>query len=401
MSQQPIRLQLLFEKYARGQASPEELQEFWQLVANTENEALLSDDMKAWWDRHEGEYDLSAGVNGAKTLKKILATGNQQPTDYLRIHHRPVRRIRQIWAAAAVFLLIGIGSWYYLHQQQNKRLPVAKIANPSYKNDVMPGVTGATLTLADGSVVQLDSAANTLHLQQGNAQVSAANGTVVYSGETSAAATTYNTLTTRRGQQYPLRLSDGSLVVLDAGSSLTYPVVFPGNKRVVQIRGQAWFEIAKDTARPFIVMQNDKQVQVYGTHFNVNAYDEDPNLCVTLVEGSIKVTNGASSQMLVPGQQAILSKNSSNIRIDGNADIEEAIAWKNGQFEYKSRDLTHVMRDVARWYDIEIIYDGPMPTDTFTGGFSRSVTLTELLTILEMSRIHFKLEGRKLTVLSR
>lgn len=400
MTQQPIRLQLLFEKYARGQATPEELQEFWQLVATTDDPELLSADMNAWWDKQEGTNDLSSGVDGSKTLKRILATGNQPPTDYIRIHHRPIRRIRQIAAAAAVFLLIGFASWFYLHHQQDKPFPVAKIVHPSYKNDVLPGVKGAELTLANGSVVALDSAGGGLHVTQGNTEVSTVNGSVVYTREGTTAETMYNTLTTHKGQQYPLHLSDGSLVMLDAGSSITYPVVFPGNKRVVQIRGQAWFEIAKDTSRPFIVMHSDKQVQVYGTHFNVKAYDDEPDLRVTLVEGSIKVTNGVVSRMLIPGQQAILSRSGSGIRIDEHADVEATIAWKNGLFEYKSKDLTYVMRDIARWYDIEIIYDGPTPTDTFTGGFSRSVTLTELLTILEMSRIHFKLEGRKLTVLS-
>lgn len=395
------RLQILFNKYAGGQASPEELHEFWQLVAAMDKDELLSADMKAWWDKHEGSYDLSAGVDGAKTLKRILAGGSRQETDYISIHHRPGRRTRQMWAAAAACLLIALGAWFYFQRPGKELLPVAKIANPAYHNDVLPGVQGATLTLADGSVVQLDSAGSGLHLVQGNAQVSAANGTVVYAGEGATAQTAYNTLTTRKGQQYPLRLSDGSLVILDAGSSITYPVVFQDKNRVVKVEGQAWFEIARDTARPFIVQHNNKQVQVYGTHFNVKAYNDEPDMRVTLAEGSIKVTNGSASQMLVPGQQAILSKSGDGISVDARADIEETIAWKNGLFEYKSKDLTHVMRDVARWYDIEIVYDGPKPTDTFTGGISRAVTLTELLTILEMSRIHFKLDGRKLTVLSR
>lgn len=398
----PQRLQILFDKYARGQASPEELHEFWQLLAATDKDGLLFDDLKVWWDKYEGSDDLSAGVDGAKTLKRVLAGASRQETDYIGIHHRPGRRTRQMWAAAAAAcLLIAFAAWFYFQRQGKELLPVAKIANPAYHNDVLPGVKGATLTLADGSVVQLDSAGNGLHLTQGNAQVSAANGTVVYSGESAATSTAYNTLTTRKGQQYPLRLSDGSLVILDAGSSITYPVTFQDKNRVVKVEGQAWFEIARDTARPFIVQHRNKQVQVYGTHFNVKAYDDEPDLRVTLAEGSIKVSNGTVSQMLVPGQQAILSKSGDGIRVDANADIEETIAWKNGLFEYKSKDLTHVMRDVARWYDIEVVYDGPKPTDTFTGGISRAVTLTELLTILEMSRIHFKLDGRKLTVLSR
>lgn len=395
------RLQVLFDKYARGQATPEELQEFWQLLTTTDDEEALSADLKAWWDNYEEKYDLSAGVDGTKTLKRILTSDSQKQPDYIGIHHRPVRRLRQIWAAAAVLLLMGIAARYYSYQHRDTPLPAAKIASQAYKNDILPGATGAVLTLADGSQVQLDSAAKNLQLTQGNAQISASNGTVVYAQQGTTAQTTYNTLTTYKGQQYPLRLSDGSLAMLDAGSSITFPVVFTGNNREVQVQGQVWFEIAKDSSRPFIVKHNNTQIQVYGTHFNVKAYDDEPDLRVTLAEGSIKVTNGTTNRLLVPGQQAILSRNNSAIRIDDHADIDETIAWKNGLFEYKSKDITYVMRDVARWYNIEIVYDGPKPTDTFTGGFSRSVTLTELLTILEISRVHFKLEGRKLTVLSR
>ncbi|ASZ11974.1 FecR domain-containing protein [Chitinophaga pendula] len=395
------RLQVLFDKYASGQATSEELQEFWQLVAATDDDdEVLSGNLKIWWDNYEEKYNLSAGVDGAKTLKRILAADNQKQIDYSGIHHRPVRRLRQIWAAAVILLLIGTASWYYIQQHSNEP-PLAKRSNTVYKNDILPGATGAVLTLADGSQVQLDSAGKDLQLTQGNAKISASNGTVIYSGQGIDTHTTYNTLTTYKGQQYPLRLSDGSLVMLDAGSSITYPVIFTGGKREVLIQGQVWFEIAKDSSQPFIVKYNNKQVQVYGTHFNIKAYDDEPDLRVTLAEGSIKVTSGTVSQMLIPGQQAILSRNDNGIRIDTHADIQETIAWKNGQFEYKSKDLTYVMRDIARWYNIEVVYDGPKPADTFTGGFSRSVTLTELLTILEISRVHFKLEGRKLTVLSR
>ncbi|MBV7532179.1 FecR family protein [Chitinophaga sp. sic0106] len=385
MTDQLKRLQYLFGKYASGEASAAELQEFWQLVATHGETGFLSDQMQEWWQQE----DLSAGVDGQKTLQRILA--KPQPK---------VRRLQPLWAAAAAaILLLGGAVFYFLHQQKTA-MPLAKVVNASYKNDVMPGVTGATLTLADGTVVPLDSAGSQLSLVQGSTQVSAVNGTIAYSGAvTSPEKIIYNTLTTRRGQQYPLRLSDGSLVILDAGSSITYPVGFPADRREVQVHGQAWFEITADAARPFTVKNDEISIAVLGTSFNVKAYEEESGLEVTLVAGSVRVSNGSSNKVLMPGQQAVLSGN--DIKVNANAAISEATAWKDGNFEYKSRSLTHVMQDVARWYDIEIVYDGAKPTDTFTGGFSRSITLTELLTILEMSRIHFKLEGRKLTVLSR
>lgn len=376
------RLQYLFGKYASGEATTEELQEFWQLVSAHGEEGLLREEMQEWW----GKEDLSAGVDGEKTLQRVLS----EP--------KPIRRLRPLWAAAAAVLLLGFALFYFLHQPHSKPAPVARAINSSYKNDVMPGVTGATLTLADGTVVPLDSAGAQLSMMQGGTRIAAKNGTVEYTGESTSRQVLYNTLTTARGQQYPLRLSDGSLVLLDAGSSITYPAGFPADRRVVQVKGQAWFEIAKDAARPFIVNSDNKQVEVLGTSFNVKAYEDSPGVEVTLVEGAVRVTSGTENQVLKPGQQAILS---TGIKLNTHADINEAIAWKDGNYEYKSRNLTYVMQDVARWYDIEIVYEGAKPTDTFTGGFSRSLTLTELLTILEMTGIHFKLEGRKLTVLSK
>jgi ferric-dicitrate binding protein FerR (iron transport regulator) len=376
------RLQYLFGKYASGEATTDELQEFWQLVSAHGEEGLLMEEMQEWWEKE----DLSAGVNGEKTLQRVLS----KPA--------PVRRLRPLWAAAAAVLLLGCALFYFLHEPHSKPAPVARIIKSSYKNDVMPGVTGATLTLADGTVVPLDSAGARLSMTQGGTRIAAKNGTVEYTSESASPQVLYNTLTTGRGQQFPLRLSDGSLVLLDAGSSITYPAGFPADRRVVQVKGQAWFEIAKDAARPFIVNSDNKQIEVLGTSFNVKAYEENPGVEVTLVEGAVRVTSGTESQVMKPGQQAVLS---TGIKLNTHADINEAVAWKDGNYEYKSRNLTYVMQDVARWYDIEIIYEGAKPTDTFTGGFSRSLTLTELLTILEMTGIHFKLEGRKLTVLSK
>lgn len=384
MSDQSKRLTFLFGKYAAGDASAEELQEFWQLLATHGEDEGLSAEMQSWW----GKEELKMGDRGEKILHRVLAAP------------RNPRRYYPLRAAAAAVLLIGCACFYYLHRHQAAPMPMAKVARAAYKNDVMPGVTGATLTLADGTVVPLDSAGAGLSLMQGSTQVAAVNGTVEYKGNATSAALLYNTLTTRRGQQYPVKLSDGTLAILDAGSSITYPAGFPADRREVTVTGQVWFDIATDASRPFIVKHNNRRIEVLGTSFNIKAYEEEPGLEVTLVSGSVRVTNGTASQVLRPGQQAVLSNNSTGITLAA-ADVATATAWKDGNFEYKSRSLTYVMQDISRWYDIEIVYEGAQPTDTFTGGFSRSVTLTELLTILEMSRVHFKLEGRKLTVLSR
>jgi ferric-dicitrate binding protein FerR (iron transport regulator) len=186
--------------------------------------------------------------------------------------------------------------------------------------------------------------------------------------------------------------------MLDAASTLRYPVSFTGKDRRVEINGQGWFEVAKDPKKPFYVTKGDKTVRVYGTHFNVEAYDDEKTLKVTLVEGSVKVSNGEVASMLRPGQQAVLSTSSSGVQVLKDVDIEQATAWKNGQFAFESTDLKDVMRQVERWYNIQVQYQGPVPTDQFTVGINRTATLQELLKILSISRVHFTLEGKILTV---
>ncbi len=401
MSENPVRLQYLFERYAAGKAGAAELEEFWQLLGSLDDNDILPEAMQVWWNRYEGDFDLSGQADGEGMLKKIRNAPQHKEADYLKNYKKSWGRWYR-WTAAAVWIVaVSIGVYIYLKPVKQDVFPAARVTNPAYKNDVLPGVTGATLTLADGSIIALDSAANQLPAQQGDVQVTARNGTLNYNGTGSHHAAVYNTLTTSPGQQFPVRLSDGTLVVLDAGSSLTYPVAFTGTERRVQVNGQAWFEVAKNPAKPFIVQKGSAEVQVLGTQFNVNAYDDEPNVKVTLVQGSIKVNNGALSNRLIPGQQAVLYTAHSGIKVVKDADIDQAVAWKNGQFEFRSNSITQVLREAARWYNIEVVYEGDKPADTFTGGIHRSATLTELLTILEMSKVHFRLQGRKLTVLSQ
>jgi ferric-dicitrate binding protein FerR (iron transport regulator) len=384
------RLNFLFPKYLSGSLDEAEFTEFWQLLEQGDKLQQLSPELQKLW-ASEPQFSLT-DREWEKKFKALKAerSPKQKGIPWYR------------YAAAAVLvLMLGSAALFYFKHQPQENLPVAKIANPAFKNDVLPGVTGATLTLADGKVIALDSKGNGLLAQQSGTEILAKDGSVVYNGINTNEKPEYNTLTTRNGQQFPVRLSDGSLVVLDAGSTITYPVAFKGDKRVVDINGRFWLEIAKDPNRPFFVRKGDKQVQVFGTHFNVSAYDDEEDMKVTLVEGSVKVSNGNVTSMLKPGQQALMAKNNNGIKVVENADVEQAIAWKNGLFDYKSGDITQVMRDAARWYDIEVVYEGGKPADTFTGGINRTATLTELLSILQMSRVHFKLEGRKLTVLSK
>jgi ferric-dicitrate binding protein FerR (iron transport regulator) len=209
----------------------------------------------------------------------------------------------------------------------------------------------------------------------------------------------YNTLTTPRGGQYQLVLPDGSKVWLNAASAISYPTAFTGSERKVEIKGEAYFEIAKNTAMPFIVKVNDAQVQVLGTHFNINAYSDEDAIKTTLLEGAVKVTKDAASTLLKPGQQAILGRSSNEIRVQENTDLDAVLAWKNGYFSFNQTDLATIMRQIARWYDVDIVYSDKVPERRFGGEIPRNTNAAEVLKMLEESKVHFRIEGRKVIVL--
>jgi hypothetical protein len=273
--------------------------------------------------------------------------------------------------------------------------------------DVQPGGNKAVLTLANGQVIDLDSAHNGILVEQGNmAVVKNNNGEVVYKAvddEKNArhAANVYNMLATPRGGQYQLTLPDGSRVWLNAASSIRYPVAFANDERQVEITGEVYFEVEKNPKKPFrvTILPTGGVVEVLGTHFNINAYSDEPAIKTTLLEGSVKVSSMVNGEwsMLKPGQQA--SIHHSQLTIHDNVDLELAMAWKNGFTLFKSADIKSIMRQAARWYDVEVMYEGTVPERSFTGGISRNAPLSELLQLLEVSKVHFKIEGKKLIVM--
>ena len=206
-------------------------------------------------------------------------------------------------------------------------------------------------------------------------------------------------MSTPAGGQYQLTLPDGSKIWLNASSSIHYPTAFLEKERTVTITGEAYFEIAKDANKPFIVkMYNGAEVKVLGTHFNIKAYTDEEEIKTTLLEGSINIFNGLKNSLLVPGNQAKMDK-SGVIKVQANADLEEAVAWKNGNFQFTSADVTTVLRQAARWYNIEVVYAGnPSTENKFTGKIPMSVNLSRLLKWLEYSDVHFKLDKKKLIV---
>jgi ferric-dicitrate binding protein FerR (iron transport regulator) len=328
-----------------------------------------------------------------------------------RIRQMPTTRQKAAMAAAALVLLIA-GGWYYSAHKGPDGSPAisaaSKTTGPAPGQDILPGSDKATLTLGDGSSIVLDSAKTGSLALQGNSQVlKKGDGQLQYTpNSVAASAVSYNVLSTPRGGQYKLTLQDGTGVWLNAGSSIRYPTAFEGKERRVEITGEAYFEIAKNAAMPFRVMvdgsaQNEDglEIEVLGTQFNVNAYKDEPGMKTTLVEGSVRLVKGRSSSMLRPYQQALVSPDG-GLKTMPLADVEQIIAWKNGAFEFDDADISTVMRQISRWYDVEVVYEGKAPTDHFSGRFSRRTSLAGVLKILNISGIQLIAENKKIILKS-
>jgi len=350
----------------------------------------------------EKEFPVSASQNDSSDAKEKIY---RRVIDELNIQ-RPAVPLYQRFSfrltAAAILILLITGSYFVFFQPGKNETVVAAAGKEKYKNDVPPPVTNkATLTLADGSKIELDSSANGTLAVQGKINIVKQNdGLITYKGGVSAGEIKYNTLTVPRGSKpMKLLLEDGSEVWLNVASSITYPAAFSGKEREVEITGEVYFEIAKNKEMPFIVKKknDDVQVQVLGTHFNVNAYDDETAIKVTLLEGAVDVSKGSTHSWLKPGEQAVVDNSTINVVQD--AHLEEVVAWKNGRFYFDGADIKTVMRQVEKWYDVDISYEADIPY-SFVAKISRNVNASELFKILQLTElVHFRIEGNKITVM--
>jgi hypothetical protein len=378
MDQQEIKR--LAEKIISGSATEEELLLYNRLCNQYSN-------VEEGWDEtlYGDQTDLD------KELKNEIwsQTGFK----------RPVVRMKWFkWVAAASIIMIFSSLGFLL--TQNSEEDHGASTPPSAKvqvQDINPGQNGAILTLATGEMIHLDSANDGSLVQQGNVSVVKKNGELVYSNKGKGSGEVYNTMTTPKGRQFSLVLSDGSKVWLNAASSITYPISFTGKERKVSVTGEAYFEIAHNAAIPFIVESGQNSVKVLGTHFNINAYDDESVVSVTLLEGSVDVRRGTVSKVIKPGQQAQINDDE-QIKLTNNIDVEHVVAWKNGRISFQGADIGTVMRQMSRWYDVEIEYNRKM-NDLFYADISRSTMLSDVLKALELTTdVHFKIEGRKVRV---
>lgn len=411
----------LFEVWRAGRADAGEREEFFRLLALPENKdtafqlirQLIEDDIAADNESSLPEERLQL------ILQSIVETDNAViGEDKLT----PVRKMKFRWlryaAAIAAILLLSTALYLNLWKKDGSALTQTDIAA------IKPGGDRAVLKLSDGREIVIDSAMNGNLAQDGNVLISRnAKGEIIYDARNASGdGITMNTMTTPKGGQFQLVLPDGTRVWLNAASSLRYPASFNENKRVVEMNGEAYFEVKKDASRPFFVRINGQaEVQVTGTSFNINSYSDEPTINTTLIEGSVKlvpdfrslpVTSGDKNTVsLVPGQQARVAHadaaggNTVTSADIEKADIEKVTAWKNGMFNFEGSKLKDAMRQLARWYDIEVVYDDAvlkkgMQNALLMGGISRSLSLADVLEVFGVLGLHFRLEeGRRLVLL--
>lgn len=314
--------------------------------------------------------------------------------------------------AAAAILLLATGWMGYqailtaIANKKSKK-PTLVTNTATKREKITPGSNKATLQLSNGAVVALDSSMAKGPLAQGDARLTNNNGKLTYAGAPTAtnapSATTaaaYNVLSTPRGGQYQVILQDGTHVWLNAVSSLKYPTAFSGKDRTVELMGEAYFDVAKDPRRPFkvLVPGHQLQIDVLGTGFNVMAYEEEKAIQTTLVDGAVRLTNEGNNVQLKPGEQGILAQNASGFRV-GKADLEQTLAWKNGKFQFDNLDIQNIMRQVARWYDVDVNYSANLQKQVYSGTIPRAEDIHELLKLLEYTgTVHFAINGSKITV---
>lgn len=383
----------LVKQYLENRISKEELQELLRKAGAEEDMEMLTLALKEQWEAAKGMTDTS-GRDWDTKFSTMMAEVPPLPA------RKNIRYLLRIAAAACMAALLATAGYFSFFK---KTTPPEVITAMDTRKDISPGTTGGILVLANGQKIPLDSAGNGLLAVQGNTRVTNRQGRIMYNNNgVSSEQLLYNTVVTPRSKQFQLVLADGSSVWLNAASSVRFPATFNGAERVVEITGEAYFEVApllRDGKKvPFIVKARGMEVQVLGTHFNVNAYPDEHTIKTTLLEGSVLVTKGSVHSLLKPGEQAQLDE-SNQLRVYKDIDTEGEIAWKNGYFSFDQADLAGVMRQIARWYDVDIVYEGTVPERRFGGEISRHSKVSEVLKILEESKVHFRIEEKRIVVL--
>lgn len=391
-------------RFFSNQCTPVEREEIIRWLLDPSNDLLIKHWLREHWDTLSA--DELVAIDDEPDMEKIwgkirssieesqLKSGlDKAPSGFNKFHFKKI-------AAAAIIIGVLLNTYFiYTTNSADQKNLASAGSNLKPSNDIAPPTQArATLKLADGSTVYLDSNVNGTLARQGGVNITINEvGEIIYSGA-AADAITMNTLSLPRGSK-PIRLvlSDGSLVWLNAASSITYPTAFVGKERKVSMMGEAYFEVSENKNMPFLVQHNELLVKVLGTHFNVNTYENETSNKVTLLSGLVDVGNGKITKRLLPGQQASISK--SIFTVDENIDTDEVMAWKNGQFYFGGSDIKSIMKQIERYYDVEVEYKDEVPYQ-FVAKISRDVNVSAFLEKLELTNlIHFKIEGKKIIVM--
>ena len=401
------RLQELLEKWSNNEYTAAERRELIDVLqtASTEQEILPA--LEDMWEKTQDE-GLFSEAQQQGLIRSILdrypgkALSVEKTTAQdMYVAHRNSFVRKWSWAvASSVALIIGVSVSYWYHKKQ-ERIPVGIVQSTE---NGRPGKSGALLTLSNGAQVLLDTVKNGRIALQGGTYAKVTDGVLEYEGTGSKVQ--YNTISTSKGRQFHLRLSDGTNVWLNAESSIQYPVAFTGNERLISVTGEVYMEVAQNPSIPFRVDVNGStSVEVLGTSFNVNAYENERSVRTTLLDGAIQVgIRGADRiayKLLKPGQQALTTSGNSLVQVFNDVNATSVVAWKNGVFDFNDVPLEEAMRQLARWYDIEVVYQQQIPEVQLGGSIKRSLPFTDVLYFLRNVGLHYKLEegNRKLIIL--
>lgn len=382
MKQDYDKIIKLIANYNLGEIDEADKKELEEWIALSEDNQLLFDRLTSD-EQLRRELKIMHEFNAADSF-----------SEFERTHMFPAKRLwLKIAVAASILIACFIGgNYYFFSEKKNSE------AGYAAANDILPGKNAATLTLANGKKIALADAHNgELAKEAGVVITKTSDGRIIYEikDQRSKSGAQSNTLSTARGETYQVRLPDGTMVWINAATSLTYPASFAALKsRTVELNGEAYFEVSKDKSRPFIVKTAKQELVVLGTHFNINSYTDEGQTLTTLLEGSVKINE---QTVLKPGEQAQLS-DQGNIKVT-TANMEEALGWKNGFFLFDKDDLPTVMRQISRWYNISVRYEGEIPKASFDGKVYRNLNLSKVLEVLKYANVKFRLEGKTIVIL--
>jgi len=392
MEERKDHIKRLIQRWMENTITREEKEELVRLL---NGQTLLSDvepGLQEMWDAQTSQPVFSEDET-ASMIDRILSNNrlereiDQQP---------PVHRIhfmrRWGWAAASIIIMLGIGVFLWTTNKNDSK--TQRTAEHSPATEVMPAMGKVVLKLPGGQQIYLDSMHGSI-VKQGTLTVDNKKGSLAYNG--AADKMEYHTLTVPRGRQYELQLPDGTNVWLNAASSITYPIIFTGPERKVTVSGEVYFEVAKNKSKPFRVSVNDMMITVTGTHFNVNAYNDEPFLATTVLEGGVKVTRNNRTVTLSPNEQS-LSDATGSISVNRNVNVNEVMAWRERFFHFESADLPTILRELARWYDVDVAYEGAISKERFFVIVNRNSSLSAVLKALQANDVEFNINGKKLTV---